>query len=104
MGGLDGSQQRFDVHARAVQLVDSRIRQADRRFLLRIDRMYMYLPPYPMCFFFKCILSLETYLNSNYDDLAKKRAIPGRIFLIAIYIPTVPSAERHGRNAAQQPL
>ena len=32
-----------------------------------------------------------------YDDLAyeqKKRAIPGRIFLIAIYIPTVPSAER----------
>ena len=43
-----------------------------------------------------------------YDDLAyeqKKRAIPGRIFLIiiAIYIPMVPpSAERQtrGRNAA----
>ena len=61
-------------------------------------------PLTPCVFFFKCILSLETYLNSNYDDLAKKRAIPGRIFLIAIYIPTVPSAERHGRNAAQQPL
>ena len=46
MGGLDGSQQRFDAHARADKLVDVRIRQADRRFL-RIDRMYMYVPPYP---------------------------------------------------------
>ena len=56
--------------------------------------MYTYPYPWVNCL---CILSLKTYLNSNYDDLAyeqKKRAIPGRIFLIAIYIPTVPSPER----------
>ena len=67
--------------------------------------MYTYPYPWVNCL---CILSLKTYLNSNYDDLAyeqKKRAIPGRIFLIAIYIPTVPpmGLARDRARAADRP-